>query len=284
MVSRIALGLILGLVLGLGSVACESTPDEKVVGQSSELSSDDESSANEELDVEFPEADRDGVIRLTVNPENLASGWFIVLLEDENCPVVRNIEDAFRSLAVYLHEDIRFISMNPRELEAFEVSEWSIPVSLSLSPVLLIEDGVVVDLHIGAVPKGNSGGHERNIDALQHLLARNGLIPFDPQEFVHEVYLAPSDSYDRWSVMPIDLSGQDFEGKVFQMSNFSGTVLRSANLAGVNFFGATFAGADLEGANLIGAELSETTWLNTRCPDGSMSEENNSTCSAVPMK
>jgi hypothetical protein len=54
--------------------------------------------------------------------------------------------------------------------------------------------------------------------------------------------------------------------------------LRQANLKGVDLSGANLSDADLRGAQLDGANLKNVTWRNTKCPDGTNSDENNHTC------
>lgn len=90
-----------------------------------------------------------------------------------------------------------------------------------------------------------------------------------------------------------DLSGgSDFVNSVrflqanLTNANFSdntfggfGTSFARANLQGTNFSGTTFKGVDFTGAtNMSTANLTNTTWSNTRCPDGTNSDNDGNTC------
>ena len=60
-------------------------------------------------------------------------------------------------------------------------------------------------------------------------------------------------------------------------ANFSHADLTNLNLTHVNFAGANlsfadFSGANLAGANFTGANLTATRWLNTTCPDGTVTK------------
>jgi outer membrane protein assembly factor BamB len=76
-------------------------------------------------------------------------------------------------------------------------------------------------------------------------------------------------------------------------ANLSGCYLPNANLAGANASGANLSGAYLAGADLSSANLTQTNlrgsfltnanlsgvkWLQTTCPDGTLSSDNGGTC------
>ena len=69
------------------------------------------------------------------------------------------------------------------------------------------------------------------------------------------------------------LAGADLSGANLNQARLVRTVLRNADLSGARLSQATLLGADLSGANLTGI-----TWLHTKCPDGTNSDDNGGTC------
>lgn len=83
---------------------------------------------------------------------------------------------------------------------------------------------------------------------------------------------------------PLDLSSRNLSG-----ANFTGTQLRTgidftssnltfADLRDTQAIAADFTNANLVGATIDGANLSGATWVNTVCPDGTLSTANGNTC------
>ncbi len=97
------------------------------------------------------------------------------------------------------------------------------------------------------------------------------------------------------SVTPSALPAARLQGADLGRAQLSGADLRKANLAKAKLIdadlsntkldGASLAGADLTGANLSGASVDGTSFLNavwnhTTCPDGTNSDQANSSCQA----
>ena len=116
--------------------------------------------------------------------------------------------------------------------------------------------------------------------------ARLGLCP----SFEY-TYLAGVDLAD------MNLAGIGLEGVTLTGADLSGTNLRGASLSEADFSDADLSGADLTdanlgpqlleidecsatyvGANLENAILTDVTWSNTTCPDGTNSDDNGGTC------
>jgi uncharacterized protein YjbI with pentapeptide repeats len=116
--------------------------------------------------------------------------------------------------------------------------------------------------------------------------ARLGLCP----SFEY-TYLADVDLSD------MNLAGIGMEGVTLTGANLSGTHLRGASLSEADLSDADLSGADLTDANLgpqqleidecfatyVGARLenailTDVTWSNTTCPDGTNSDDNGGTC------
>jgi virginiamycin B lyase len=96
----------------------------------------------------------------------------------------------------------------------------------------------------------------------------------------------------------LNISGSNLQNGIFNSTNFSGSNLSgsnaphasfqganftNANLAGstfqaANFTGADFTGAYLKGANFKDAIMTNVTWSNTTCPDGTNSDTHAMTC------
>lgn len=92
-----------------------------------------------------------------------------------------------------------------------------------------------------------------------------------------------------------DISGVIFKGAVLSHINFMNTNLTGADFTDAgNYPGWNFAGVDFENANLTNANFTNTNlqgarnlstantsgaiWNNTKCPDGTNSNENGNTC------
>ncbi|MEL6178178.1 MAG: pentapeptide repeat-containing protein, partial [Myxococcota bacterium] len=80
------------------------------------------------------------------------------------------------------------------------------------------------------------------------------------------------------SLQGFDLSRSDLRG-----ANFAGTDLAGATLFETDLTGADLTGADLTNTNLgqaflARAVLDAVVWDNTRCPDGTLSDDNGGTC------
>lgn len=63
-----------------------------------------------------------------------------------------------------------------------------------------------------------------------------------------------------------------------QQADLMGADLTDADLAGANLRGANLMAADFEGAILTQADVRDVTWSTTRCPDGTVSDQNGGTC------
>lgn len=85
-----------------------------------------------------------------------------------------------------------------------------------------------------------------------------------------------------------NLMGADLSLGRFRESNLSGANLSGAQLRRANFTTADFGRANLTGASLVGANLTDAhfhfaivdgvEWGDTKCPDGTNSDENGGTC------
>lgn len=92
-----------------------------------------------------------------------------------------------------------------------------------------------------------------------------------------------------------DISGINFTGAVMSNVNFANANLTGANFTNAgNYPGWNFAGVDFENANLTNVNFTDTNlqgarnlstatitgaiWKNTKCPDGTNSDENGNTC------
>lgn len=75
-----------------------------------------------------------------------------------------------------------------------------------------------------------------------------------------------------------NLNKVNFSNSNLTGSNFTNAVITQGNLSNANLTNANFAGANLAGANLSGATITGVFWLNTTCPDGTNSNNNNNTC------
>lgn len=85
--------------------------------------------------------------------------------------------------------------------------------------------------------------------------------------------------------------GASMVGATLRNALFVGADFRGADLSGATVHCADFSGARLNGANMTGADLTGTyigrekpenltnvTWSNTTCPDGTNSDDNGGTC------
>jgi hypothetical protein len=61
-------------------------------------------------------------------------------------------------------------------------------------------------------------------------------------------------------------------------ADMTGADLRDADLTAADLTGADFTGADLSGARMAGARLKDVVWARTTCPDGSSSDQHDTTC------
>lgn len=212
---------------------------------------------------------------LAINGRDLGEGWVLLMVDSESiCPATRMLKEAFDSLEEVLGKRIGFATKNVTDL--FHL-QHEVPFDISQATVFLLKDQIIVDAHSGSISMSGEDTHSMNINSLEHLLARNGVVNFSPDEFLLEGFLAPG-SWENRPIGPIDLSTQDFSDASFRRSFFSGTKLRDANLSGADLSAVTFAGADLKNALLQNANLEGSFWINTRCPDGTMSNENDFRC------
>ena len=105
-------------------------------------------------------------------------------------------------------------------------------------------------------------------------------------------------NYSDANLSSLDISGSNMQNGVFNGTNFTGSSLAgnnapnasfqnanftNANLSGstfqsANFTGANFTGANLKGANFKSAIMTNVTWSNTVCPDGTNSNNDGGTC------
>lgn len=75
-----------------------------------------------------------------------------------------------------------------------------------------------------------------------------------------------------------DLSGADLRGANLRGANFSGANLRGALLDGANMREANLTSADMTDASAGDTDVRDVLWLNTTCPDGTISTFNDNTC------
>ena len=75
-----------------------------------------------------------------------------------------------------------------------------------------------------------------------------------------------------------NLEHANLEGADLRQAQLRGAQLRGANLVRANLRQADLRQADLFGANLARSNLEGAQWQHTRCPDGSLSEDNGSSC------
>ncbi|MBT6432699.1 MAG: pentapeptide repeat-containing protein [Deltaproteobacteria bacterium] len=75
-----------------------------------------------------------------------------------------------------------------------------------------------------------------------------------------------------------NLNHANLEATDLRQARLTGANLQGCNLTHSNLRGADFSHADLLGANLLRADLEKTTWHLTRCPDGTLSQNNGDTC------
>ena len=74
-----------------------------------------------------------------------------------------------------------------------------------------------------------------------------------------------------------DFTGADLR-RTMLGGGWESTVLVDARLDGATAKDTRFSGADMTGATTIGANFTEAQWDNTRCPDGSLSNDNLGVC------
>lgn len=108
------------------------------------------------------------------------------------------------------------------------------------------------------------------------LLARNGLVEGDSEQWLYERGFDAKMSFDGQALGPYDFRGADLQKSTFVEAKLSGTSFKGANLSQTDFTGAEFFGVNLQGANMEGAVLENTFWRKSICPDGSLSEERDS--------
>jgi uncharacterized protein YjbI with pentapeptide repeats len=61
-------------------------------------------------------------------------------------------------------------------------------------------------------------------------------------------------------------------------ASFALSELKNADLTGADLTSANLAFADLTDAILLSANMTNVTWSNTICPDGTYSDHNGNTC------
>ena len=66
--------------------------------------------------------------------------------------------------------------------------------------------------------------------------------------------------------------------EILRGANLEGAVMARTRLMRANLEDAVLADADLSDARLNGANLSGVVWVNTRCPDGTVSDHHGDTC------
>lgn len=88
--------------------------------------------------------------------------------------------------------------------------------------------------------------------------------------------LSGKDLTDAW-LIGVEASGTNFMNTNFTNAVMGGS-LGGANFTNVNFTNATLRDANLTGANFSGANVTGVTWINTTCPDGTLSQSQGDTC------
>ncbi len=76
----------------------------------------------------------------------------------------------------------------------------------------------------------------------------------------------------------VDLTGAALRGANLSHADLTGAKLGHAVLTGANLNGDDLTNADLSGAVTMGANVSQVTWSNTVCPDGTNSNADGGTC------
>lgn len=76
----------------------------------------------------------------------------------------------------------------------------------------------------------------------------------------------------------VNLTNAILVGSYLSGANLTNADLRSAALTRANLDEVNLSGADLTGAGLTGAILTGVIWFQTTCPDGTMSDDHDSTC------
>jgi hypothetical protein len=79
------------------------------------------------------------------------------------------------------------------------------------------------------------------------------------------------------------INRSEFNENNFSNANLSDTFIAVTNMwkcnfTNVNFKNAVFNVVDLKGSNFTGADLTNVTWVNSTCPDGTNSNNNGNTC------
>lgn len=88
----------------------------------------------------------------------------------------------------------------------------------------------------------------------------------------------PDQDLSRVDWRAANLNQAHLEAADLRQALLIGATLKRTNLAHANLRGADLSHADLFGANLLRANLEQTSWKQTRCPDGTSSEHNGGTC------
>lgn len=80
-------------------------------------------------------------------------------------------------------------------------------------------------------------------------------------------------------LMDANISNGDFEGTIFRNVDFIGVAAEETNFAGADMTGASFQNVGLTDATgMTSTILTDVTWSNTICPDGTNSNDNSNTC------
>ena len=224
-------------------------------------------------------ADDDGIATFDGVHERLAPGRYLVLVRGgENCSPLRSegLERAFREVARSSDPETPFVLVDRDEIHAFKANTW--PVSAKFPELLLIEDGSIVDRHIGGEIWSNNENHKFNLKYVRHLLARNEILPNSPSNYTYDIRLEEREQRESQTIGPAEVSNQDLSSTRWVDSSFSGTQMQQVDFRDAELQNIVFSGVDMTGADFEGASLSEIDWYNTRCPDGSLSKTQSGSC------
>lgn len=159
--------------------------------------------------------------------------------------------------------------------------------ALGSPTVFVLDNEVVVDAQVGY--RTTSSREDDGLTQFRGMLERHGL--WEPEQPVEGFdFRADNDGLREAKVRrpgggafhESNLDGMDLSGLDFRRGSFSGASLRGADLRGADFRDAVLSFADLEGA-VVDSEtrFDGVFWFNTRCTDGSRSEDNDGVCEGM---
>jgi hypothetical protein len=191
----------------------------------------------------------------------------VVLITSQYCDACPAIEAGLTAHNATLEAHARLYQMELAELSSGFVDRYGIagvPTFLVFLERHLADGNVVFD---------------PSAEFLQHVLWRNGLAAEGPA-FLTDLRNSAGEVTipEAAALVATNLEGVDFSGRNLRRVTFSGCLMAGANLSNTMLHGAVFSRCDLRGANLEAADLTETTWVETICPDGTLSEDQGRTC------